>query len=327
VRQTILRLSVVLAAGAAVVLGVGGIASAHVSAHAPEATPGGFAEITFRVPTESDTASTVKLQVQLPTKTPLASVGVKPIPRWTVTTKATYLAQPVETDDGDTITDAVSQITWTAAAGQGVAPGQYQDLAISAGPLPKSGTLAFPAIQTYSDGTQVAWIEPTLQGQPEPQHPAPTVSVTTGVVLGAAGLLAALAALGWRCGGTAVALRRRRPTGPRPAPSARTQPHRADVAMVVGSAATASTTVLGHTAQEQVPYPLRWGRQWAGGRSSGMVPSRAPHRRSDRTAPGLVAGAGRRAAGRRRMRGQPARRRPGGPQFRGPAHRRGRSRR
>ena len=124
-----------------------------------------------------------------------------------MTTKTTHLAQPVKTDDGDTITDAVSQITWTAAAGQGVAPGQYQDLAIS-GPLPKSGTLAFPAIQTYSDGTQVARIEPTVQGQPEPQHPAPTVSVTTGVVLGAAGLLAALAAL-------ALALRgNRRRTAP-----------------------------------------------------------------------------------------------------------------
>lgn len=237
-RQSIRRLSVVLVAGAAVVLGIGGIASAHVTAHAPEATPGGDAEITFTVPTESDTASTVRLQVQLPKNPPLASVNVKPVPGWTATTTTTHLAQPIKTDDG-TFTDVVSQITWTAAAGQGIAPGQYQDFAISVSPLPKSGTLVFPMIQTYSDDSQVAWIDPTVQGQPEPEHPAPTIAVAAsgasdtaasspaasgsspsglavaGVVLGAAGLVAALAAL-------AVALRgnRRRAGGASSGPAA-----------------------------------------------------------------------------------------------------------
>lgn len=235
-RQRIRRLSVVLAAGAAVVLGGGGIASAHVSAHAPEATPGGEAEITFEVPTESDSASTVGLRVQLPKSDPIAAVAVKPVPGWTATTTTTHLDTPIKTDDG-TVTDVVSQITWTAAAGQGIAPGQYQDFTISAGPLPTSGTLAFPTIQTYSDGTQVAWIDPTVKGQPEPEHPAPTVSVSAsgasdttstpgmsssgggtsglavaGVVLGAAGLVAALAAL-------AVALRAARRRDPAPAGS------------------------------------------------------------------------------------------------------------
>jgi hypothetical protein len=32
-------------------------------------------------------------------------------------------------------------------------------------------------VQTYSDGTEAAWIEPTVDGQ-EPEHPAPTLSLT-----------------------------------------------------------------------------------------------------------------------------------------------------
>jgi hypothetical protein len=38
--------------------------------------------------------------------------------------------------------------------------------------------LTFNVVQTYSDGTQAAWIEPTVAGQPEPQHPAPVLTLT-----------------------------------------------------------------------------------------------------------------------------------------------------
>ena len=32
-------------------------------------------------------------------------------------------------------------------------------------------------MQTYSDGSESAWIEPTVDGQ-EPEHPAPTLTLT-----------------------------------------------------------------------------------------------------------------------------------------------------
>jgi uncharacterized protein YcnI len=225
------RLAVLVSATTAAVVIGAGAASAHVTVAAPQAAAGDVGEITFTVPTESDTASTVGLSVKLPTATPLASVSVKPVPGWTATTTAMHLDTPVTTDDGDKVSDVVSQITWTAAAGQGIAPGQYQTFSVSAGPLPKAPSLSFPTIQTYSDGTQVAWIDPTVEGQPEPAHPAPTLRLTasdaqpaaatstaatgsddgpsgweiTALVLSIVAVLAALGAL-------LVALRGRRPT-------------------------------------------------------------------------------------------------------------------
>jgi len=38
--------------------------------------------------------------------------------------------------------------------------------------------LAFPAAQTYSDGSAVTWADPAVEGQPEPAHPAPAFTVT-----------------------------------------------------------------------------------------------------------------------------------------------------
>jgi hypothetical protein len=32
-------------------------------------------------------------------------------------------------------------------------------------------------VQLYSDGSQAAWIEPTVDGQPEPEKPAPVLSL------------------------------------------------------------------------------------------------------------------------------------------------------
>jgi hypothetical protein len=37
--------------------------------------------------------------------------------------------------------------------------------------------LAFPAIQTYSSGEEVTWIDTAADGAAEPEHPAPTVQL------------------------------------------------------------------------------------------------------------------------------------------------------
>jgi periplasmic copper chaperone A len=158
-------------------LGVGP-ASAHVSVSSNNAAPGGFGEVTFNVPSESDTASTVSLKVQLPKDKPLAFVSVKPIPGWTVKETTEKVDPPITDDDGNQVTEAVSEITWTAGPGAGIKPGEYQTFSISAGPLPDAESLVLPAIQGYDDGTEVAWIDPTVEGQAEPEHPAPTLTLT-----------------------------------------------------------------------------------------------------------------------------------------------------
>jgi uncharacterized protein YcnI len=152
-------------------------AGAHVSVVPDTAKKGGFQILSFSVPNEEADANTVKFEVTLPAKSPIASVSTQPMPGWTVAVQKTTLAKPVESDDGE-VTEAVSTITWTANDG-GLKPGEFDLFTISAGPLPtNTKKLTFKAIQTYSDGTSVNWIQATVKGAPEPEHPAPTLTLT-----------------------------------------------------------------------------------------------------------------------------------------------------
>jgi len=176
------KLALFLAAAAATVAAVAlaGPASAHVTVYSTDAAPGGYGVLTFRVPTESDTASTTRLLVRFPADTPIASVLGQPHPGWTFTTTTAKLPKPITTDDGDTLTTAVSQIVWTAdSAATAIKPGEFDEFAVSAGPLPNVKTLAFSAIQTYSDGSVVKWDETAAPGSDvEPQHPKPAITLS-----------------------------------------------------------------------------------------------------------------------------------------------------
>lgn len=153
-------------------------AYAHVTVSGQGATQGGYATLTFNIPTESDSASTTKIEIDFPAQSPIASVSVQPKPGWTWTAKTTKLATPLTDDDGNQISQALSSITWTAA-GAGIKPGEFETFNVSAGPLPKVDSLAFAAIQTYSDGTVVNWNQAAAPGSDaEPEHPKPTLALT-----------------------------------------------------------------------------------------------------------------------------------------------------
>jgi uncharacterized protein YcnI len=172
--------AVLSAAGLAVLLG-SGIASAHVTAKiiGEPAAQGGFSKITFRVPNEEADAGTIKLEVQFPAATPIASLSTKAVPGWTASVTRAKLPTPIKTDDGD-VTEAVSTITWTANAGTKIAPGEFGEFEVSGGPLPENtDKLIIPAIQTYDNGKIVRWIDqPAVPGAQEPEHPAPTIALT-----------------------------------------------------------------------------------------------------------------------------------------------------
>ncbi|MEH1124915.1 YcnI family copper-binding membrane protein [Micromonospora sp. CPCC 206061] len=171
-------LGVAVLAGAVAGLGIGvGPASAHVTVNPREATQGGYAKLAFRVPNERDNASTVKVEVTIPTQTAIASVSTRPTPGWTATVERTKLATPLKVHDSE-VTEAVSKITWTAAPGNEVKPGQFQEFEVSAGPLPEVDRITFKALQTYSNGEVVRWIEEPQAGQEEPEHPAPILKLT-----------------------------------------------------------------------------------------------------------------------------------------------------
>ena len=134
-------------------------------------------ELTFRVPNERDNANTVAVEVFFPKNLPLLTVEVLPVPGWTATVHTQNLSPPVQTDDGP-VGQMVSDVTWKATAG-GVAPGQYQDFDVAAGSVPHTaGQLVFKALQTYSSGEIVRWIEVPVTGQPAPDNPAPVLALT-----------------------------------------------------------------------------------------------------------------------------------------------------
>ena len=157
-----------------VVLGAAAV-SAHVTVSSPDAAAGGFGKLVFRVPSESDTAETESVTVQLPTDNPFRFVSTKAMPGWQVETKSEKLDEPV-TSDGFEITEAVTEVTWTAASGSALNPHEFAEFELSVGPFPKDADeLTFPTTQRYSDGELAAWDQPTVAGEAEPERPAPVL--------------------------------------------------------------------------------------------------------------------------------------------------------
>lgn len=176
-RSLFVRVGVVAATAGGLLLAVAGPASAHVTVNPNAAVQGDYTKIAFRVPNETEKTDTTKLEVNLPTDTPIASVSLKPVPGWTAVSVTSKLANPIKTDDGE-VTQAISKITWTADAAAAIKPGQFQEFELSLGPLPDAKQVIFKALQTYSDGSIVRWIdEPTTDGS-EPEHPAPVLKLT-----------------------------------------------------------------------------------------------------------------------------------------------------
>ncbi|MET7685354.1 YcnI family protein [Streptomyces sp. NPDC005423] len=170
------RVCTVAALTTAGVLAAAGAASAHVTVH-PDSYAKGATDgvLTFRVPNEEAKAGTTKVQVYLPTDHPVLGVLVTPQNGWTAKVTTTKLKTPVKTDDG-TITEAVSEVTWT---GGKISTGQYQDFDVAFGQLPDNvDQLAFKTLQTYSDGNVVRWIEEAAAGDAEPENPAPVLKLT-----------------------------------------------------------------------------------------------------------------------------------------------------
>jgi uncharacterized protein YcnI len=169
-------MAVVVLAVLTVLVASVGVASAHVTVSSQDAAPGGFGKVTFRVPNESDTASTVSLRVQIPEEAAMAFLSVQPVPGWTATMTTTDLDEPIDAH-GQEISSYVSVVEFRADAASGIAPGQFQEFSLSGGPFADAESLTFPAVQGYSDGTEVAWIDPSVDGQAEPEHPAPVLSL------------------------------------------------------------------------------------------------------------------------------------------------------
>jgi periplasmic copper chaperone A len=178
VRRGLRRLGLCIAvAGAAVVLAALP-ASAHIVVSVPGGTIEGLGNLNFQVHNESETATIVKVTIDLPLDTPFAEVNPFNVPGWTITKVESKLPAPVSVG-GFNLTKAVSSVTWTADAGSNIPAGELQMLTLNAGPYPSTGTLEFPTTLYLNDGSTVKWNQKTPADGSEPEFPTPELDAKT----------------------------------------------------------------------------------------------------------------------------------------------------
>ena len=173
------RFAIVLAALGIALVAVASPAWAHVKINPGEAPKGSDAVLSFVVPNEEASAKTTKVVVQFPKDHPIADAATEPIPGWTAEVTKVHVAKGIQTDAG-VVNDAVGTITWTATAGGGIAPENFQEFTISVGLPGDADSLQFPMQQTYSDSNTVNWVEQTPAGGAEPDYPVPELKLTAG---------------------------------------------------------------------------------------------------------------------------------------------------
>jgi len=161
-----------IGAGLLLALAVPLAASAHVTIDPGQAVAGSYTVVTVKVPNESDTATTNRVEVALPTDTPFTSVRYVPVAGWTAELVRTALPEAVTVGDA-TVTEAVTSVIWTADAGSEIGAGQLQLFPLSLGPVPDTGSVTLPADQGYTDGSVVSWNE---EGD-DSEHPAPVLYI------------------------------------------------------------------------------------------------------------------------------------------------------
>ena len=173
------RIIVVPAVIAFALVALAGPAWAHVTVEPSSAPKGSDAVLKFVVPNEKENATTTKVVVQFPSDHPIAEALVTAMPGWTSEVATSHVITAIQTDNGP-VNTAVKSVTWTATDGKGITQDHFAEFAVSVGLPDDADSLTFPTIQTYSDGSSVSWVEVTPAGGPEPDNPAPVLTLTAG---------------------------------------------------------------------------------------------------------------------------------------------------
>ncbi len=144
-------------------------AGAHVTLNPPEWEAGGFARFAVRVPNERDNANTTRVTVQFPES--VISASFMPVPGWNRTVRMARLAEPIEEEGEEPITERIASVTWSGGT---IRPGEFVEFGVSFQVPEGAGEeLLFPSLQRYSSGEVVRWIAP----DPEADTPAPRIAV------------------------------------------------------------------------------------------------------------------------------------------------------
>lgn len=147
-------------------------ASARVSV-LPGSVPGGDTQVlAVRLANERTDVPTTRLELSFPADLPIPSVDVAEADGWATTVAMRPLDPPVTIGDEE-FDEAVASIVWE---GGEVAPKEFEQFIITAGPLPAEGRLVLTAVQGYADGTEERWTDPAEPGVAG----APTVVLVPG---------------------------------------------------------------------------------------------------------------------------------------------------
>ena len=152
---------------ALIAMAVPAAAVAHVTLQPGEWEPGAFATVVVRVPNERDDAETTTVTVQFPETIPEARF--KPHPTCEREVEREELAEPIEE-----LTERIVSVTWTCDPP--IPADGFDEFGISLR-VPEDAQpgeeILFPAVQTYSSGEEVGWVDP----DPEADTPAPRLVV------------------------------------------------------------------------------------------------------------------------------------------------------
>ena len=173
------RLVPVLLPTAALVGLLAAPASAHVTLNPNTAPSEGYTAASLRVPHGCGEAATTEIAVQVPAG--VQSVTPEQVPGWTVDTVVGELDEPYEAH-GETITEGVREVIWTAEAGHELPDGQYREFGMSLRVSGEDGQdLWFPTVQTCTEGEE-AWIEipDSVDQWGELDKPAPYLTLAAG---------------------------------------------------------------------------------------------------------------------------------------------------
>ncbi|MDQ2678548.1 MAG: YcnI family protein [Actinomycetota bacterium] len=150
-----------------------GTAGAHISPQDPEAPSGSYFTTAFKVGHGCDGSPTTKVAIKMGDG--VTSVKPQPVAGWNLTTTTRELDPPID-NHGTMITETVDEVIWEG----GPLPDDELQMFWISMKLPEgeAGTaVEFPVVQTCETG-ETAWIEPVVEGQDEPEHPAPAVVLT-----------------------------------------------------------------------------------------------------------------------------------------------------
>ena len=131
-------------------------ASARVSIVPGTLQGGATQSFAVRLANERSGVSTTRLELTFPADAPIPQAAAAKVRGWTATVTMVPLEPPVTVGD-EVLDEAVGSIVWE---GGEVAPKQFEQFLVTAGPLPPDGRLVFTATQGYSDGSEDRWAEP-----------------------------------------------------------------------------------------------------------------------------------------------------------------------